>query len=138
MGRKGEFRPGVDRVRLETYRIPAAGIQRFLATLAGSGVWSTPPNYEDLAGLIRQLAVASDESLNDPLANAFMKLPEFATALEKLMFPSGHRAGGYSLRRKLTMIDDFIGWVIASCVKPRPKLRGYEALCCSILRLREA
>jgi len=132
-----DFPPNTERIKLRPFRAPAVGIQKFLAALARFDVWSTAPNYEDLAGLVRRLAAVSLRDTNDPLVGAFMKQPEFGAALKELSFPSGHRVESYSLGKTLAVVDDFIGWVMAASMRLRPILRGYEAIRGVLTRLRE-
>jgi SIR2-like domain len=119
------------------WRRPAESIQVFLSDLASLPSWAEAPNYEDICGILRLAAAALLRNLNDPLIRHYLQNNDLISRIERLDFPPTHRFHSYSLYKKFSVVEDFIGWVVAKRIRIRPKLIGYDPLARAIEGLRE-
>ncbi len=120
---------------LKPWRDPAISIQRFLKEMVLLEDWSKPPNYEDISGILNLMINHFYLRQNNPFVVSFIQKHNIATLLENIDFPSHHRFHKYPIGKKLLLIDDFIGWVVSSRLKSKPKLLGYESLVNAIKEL---
>ncbi len=119
------------------WRRPAASIQNLLSYLASLPSWPEEPNYEDLCSILRLAAAALMRNLNDPLIHHYLQSTDLVSRVEQLDFPPTHRFHSYPLHEKLSVVEDFVGWVVAKRLRIRPRLVGYDPLAKAITGLRK-
>ena len=121
---------------LAPWRRPAASVQEFLAYVSRLPIWDSEPNYEDVSGLLRAVATSVFRGINDPFANSLLSTHDLSSRLVALDFPEGHRYFQMKLNQQLSVVEDFIGWVVAKRIRIEPQLLGYEAFATAIKVLR--